>query len=520
VALFSGQLRVAQAYGTEEKGMTADTSSPVLVVDDDPTFRLFAELALQRAGYPVVTHADATAARDCIAQFGAEFFACVLTDYRMPGMDGMALVDWIRRQDPSLTSILITAQGEKRLVQQSMRTGALDFLDKPVGIAELHRAVSAAVAATAQRRKAVRLRREAEEAGRIQKWMVRFAEQTSEIAIDLCFHPKYQAGGDFLVHERLSGNRDVILVTDVAGHSLGAAYLSARFAGFASGLLEEGVSLDQLLERYNRFLLQRGSLDDGVISIAVTALLVDHDLGSMTAYSCGAPAPAWFRASGWLNAIWESRSSPLGWFTDLIPAKARTLIPSGAVWLWTDGLEDLAGDLGASPFSVAHALFEARAGGPEPSWLSEAGDDVLLARIRPKDRSGRAPDQAVEPLLVESYAPEQAVDIDALQTRWDRSLAIAFPQLSRNTRFDVLSCARESVLNALKQGSQQGHRAALQISYVPSEQTLLLRVGDPGGGHQFDVAEQHASVDTLAPAIETAGSLNGTDSIHEFALMA
>src|SRR5664279_5232518 len=101
--------------------MTADTSAPVLVVDDDSVFRTFAELALKKAGYSVVSHADGTTACDCIAQFGAESFACVLADYRMPGMDGLALIEWSRGKDPSLACILITAEGEKRLVQQSMR---------------------------------------------------------------------------------------------------------------------------------------------------------------------------------------------------------------------------------------------------------------------------------------------------------------------------------------------------------------------------------------------------------------
>ena len=174
----------------------------------------------------------------------------------------------------------------------------------------------------------------------------------------------------------------------------------------------------------------------------------------------------------------------------------------------------MAADLGVSPFSVAHALFEARTSGPEPSWLSKAGDDVLLARIRLGDRSGCAGDAAVEPLLGESYAPGQTVDIDSLQTRWDCGLAIALPQLSKSRRVDVLSCARESVLTALQQARRQGDLAVFQIGYVPNKQTLMLRVGS----RRFD-PERDAPMYTSASASEAAASIKGTDSIHEFTLL-
>ena len=411
-----------------------------------------------------------------------------------------------------------------------MRTRAFDFLDKPVDITVLRRVISDAVAATAHQRHALRLRRGVEEAGRIQKWMLRSSQQDNGIAIEFCFHPKSQAGGDFVVHHRLAGNRDVILVTDVAGHDLGAAYISSGFTGFARGLLEEGVPLDKVLERYNRFLVRGRFVEDGVLSIAVTALLVDRDQGSMTVYSCGAPPPAWLGDDGWVSTIENSRSSPLGWFDDLAPASVRAPIPPGTVWLWTDGLEELAASLNASPFSVAHALFEARANGSEPEWLPQAADDVLLARIWPGERTGAQGPAAVEPIVAESYSREQIADIDLLQARWERSLGIAFPRLSDRARFDVLLCARESVLNALQHGCGPGQKATFQINHVPSEQILRVRVADPGLGHTFD-AERRCLQDTFELgdlqrglvlvrgfATRTSIQRNGADLTLDFAM--
>ena len=87
--------------------MNSVTDGAVLVVDDDPVFRMFAELSLERAGFRTISHADGVAARDCIVRLGADAFACVLTDYRMPGIDGMSLIGWIRELDPSLAAVLV-----------------------------------------------------------------------------------------------------------------------------------------------------------------------------------------------------------------------------------------------------------------------------------------------------------------------------------------------------------------------------------------------------------------------------
>src|SRR4051812_34540232 len=107
-----------------------DSGSLVLAVDDDPVARRVLKRLLERDGYEVVVEASAEEAQAAFAARGAAHFGCVVTDYRMPGLNGVDLRAWVWLQDPTISAILVTAEGEQKLVEQSLRAGFADFLNK------------------------------------------------------------------------------------------------------------------------------------------------------------------------------------------------------------------------------------------------------------------------------------------------------------------------------------------------------------------------------------------------------
>jgi len=68
----------------------------------------------------------------------------VLADYRMPGEDGIDLLNWLQVEDPSLATVIITGAAEKSVVEASLRGGASDYLEKPVETARLRESVNLA----------------------------------------------------------------------------------------------------------------------------------------------------------------------------------------------------------------------------------------------------------------------------------------------------------------------------------------------------------------------------------------
>ena len=116
----------------------------VLIVDDDPALlqALPQALQLRMAEVTVETADSAAVALDRIA---ARDYDAIVTDIKMPGMDGLALLAEIRRRQPDTPILIITGHGEYDLSVRALRGGAYDFIQKPIDrddfVASLYRAI-------------------------------------------------------------------------------------------------------------------------------------------------------------------------------------------------------------------------------------------------------------------------------------------------------------------------------------------------------------------------------------------
>lgn len=110
------------------------TTETILFVDDEDHLRLAAEQSLQLEDLAVATFADASAA---LAHVARDFAGILVTDIRMPEMDGQALMARALEIDPEFPVILVTGHGDVELAVQTMRDGAYDFLEKPYAPARL-----------------------------------------------------------------------------------------------------------------------------------------------------------------------------------------------------------------------------------------------------------------------------------------------------------------------------------------------------------------------------------------------
>jgi CheY-like chemotaxis protein len=118
----------------------------VLVVDDEEGVRALVARGIGLDGHDVATASDGAEALEALqAANGA--FDLLLTDIRMPIMDGIALALAAKRDFPALTILLMTGYAEQRERARSLEHVVLDVLTKPFGIAELRRIVADALAA-------------------------------------------------------------------------------------------------------------------------------------------------------------------------------------------------------------------------------------------------------------------------------------------------------------------------------------------------------------------------------------
>ncbi|WP_137284518.1 hybrid sensor histidine kinase/response regulator [Halorussus salinisoli] len=114
--------------------MTGQESTPIRVlhVDDDPEFADLVKLYLQR-NHDALTVTTANSGPDALARFGNETFDCIVSDYNMPQMDGLELLDAVRDNYPDLPFILFTGRGSEEIASEAISAGVTDYLQKETG---------------------------------------------------------------------------------------------------------------------------------------------------------------------------------------------------------------------------------------------------------------------------------------------------------------------------------------------------------------------------------------------------
>ena len=108
--------------------MVNETCARVCLVDDDANLRAATAQWLELSGYEVDSYSDAPGA---LARLNADMSGVVVSDVRMPKMDGMEFLARVKAVDPDLPVVLITAHGDVQMAVEAMRRGAYDFIEKP-----------------------------------------------------------------------------------------------------------------------------------------------------------------------------------------------------------------------------------------------------------------------------------------------------------------------------------------------------------------------------------------------------
>ncbi len=127
----------------------------VLIVDDEPIARQNLAHALEREGIVTDTAADGDEALAKLQQSPAPL---VLTDLRMPGMDGLALLREIRQRLPATEVVVITAHASTDSTVEAMRAGAFYYIEKPFRLPEVRKVVREALEKTALKSENAQLR--------------------------------------------------------------------------------------------------------------------------------------------------------------------------------------------------------------------------------------------------------------------------------------------------------------------------------------------------------------------------
>jgi response regulator RpfG family c-di-GMP phosphodiesterase len=119
-----------------------DVSAKVLVVDDEPAITIALAKKLRRDGYDCLT---AGSGEEALRRLASDDLDVVITDVRMPGMSGIDLLKEVKRRDPAVQVILMTAYTDIGFAVDALRHKADDYLLKPFNLGELSASVAQSV---------------------------------------------------------------------------------------------------------------------------------------------------------------------------------------------------------------------------------------------------------------------------------------------------------------------------------------------------------------------------------------
>lgn len=255
----------------------------VLFVDDEPDLRAANVQALELADIPVTPFAEA---REALKDITPDFAGMVVTDLRMPGMDGLELFAAIRAVDPQIPVILISGHADVPTAVGALRDGAFDFLAKPFAADHL---VAACRRALETRRLVIENRRLREAAAAAAQSdnpligesavMVRLRETIAQVAradIDVLVEGETGSGKELVARllHRQGPRRGKPLIAVNCG-ALPEAYSEAELFGHVRGAVAHG-RLEQAgrIEQSDRGTLFLDEIDSMALAVQAGLLRV------------------------------------------------------------------------------------------------------------------------------------------------------------------------------------------------------------------------------------------------------
>lgn len=462
----------------------------ILLAEDSSVTRGLLRSWLAKSGFRVREARDGQEAWELFcAEEDPSVFSMLLTDLDMPRMDGLELVRRIRGRDPEIPVLVLTASEDMGSLKEALHLHVNEFLIKPFDSNGLRDHVQRLAA---RRRVGMEAHHHAATAQ-----AVRLAQRTMEAVpekdLPICSicEPLTDAGGDVFRCLRRPDGSVVLVLADVAGHSVTSSYAVAAFLGMLATFVQDWWGLAGLFHRLNQN-IQTGPFPEH--PVAVLAAHWDPRSGRLHVMNAGIPYGIWHRpALGRTQAI-TLKGAPLGLFDrPILKEKVLVLEPGDRVVFGTDGLFDIPspdqgffrdqvpafwaravdlpldqamGALCAAARNHGHGRFPddvLAVGLEQPAWLQDPHE--LLCAFPAEAASVERADMALTELL-------------AGHPRWR--------DLDASSRFDLMLALHEALTNAIEHGNggDAGKRVALAIRLADSG--VAVRVVDEGPG--FDLA--------------------------------
>jgi two-component system, NtrC family, sensor kinase len=214
--------------------MSNNTNWRILVIDDEPDVREVVALALADEGYTVDTAADGQAGVEQCRDFDPQI---VITDIRMPRMDGIQVLEHLKQHHSDIEVIVVTAFADIPLAIRALQLDASDFVTKPLDHDALHMALKRAMERYASRKQ-------------LRDYMQLLERDKARTTRDLVHHINFQ-------RNLIESSMDAILGCDITDRIILANPSMAKLVGIPKERLTNGMTMDALFSKSERVRLEQ-----------------------------------------------------------------------------------------------------------------------------------------------------------------------------------------------------------------------------------------------------------------------
>ena len=493
----------------------------ILLAEDSHMTRSMIRTWLERAGYRVQEAQDGLEAWDLFTHAPHNVrYDLLLTDVVMPRMDGMELIQLVRKADPAIPIGVLTSNEDKETVTSALHLRVNEYLNKPFKRGALMACVELLLAERSSRQDAKRSLETAQAVRLAQRSLAAVPEQG--VPMYSLYEPLTDAGGDVFRCYRCADGSILFVLADVAGHSVLSSYAVASFLGMLSNYAQECIGLTTLpggretsevelacslhpCGRYGRRpcdplphlaeKLNHGIQSGPFSEVPVCTLLGlwNPANGRLQLLNAGIPHGLHCRAQAGATFPIEINGTPLGVFPEPdLQGAVLQLEPGDRFLFGTDGFfevlspdqrtfQDSApeqwGALAKSPLDWALSVIceAARTHGD-----GVIADDLLVVGFEQPELE-RSPDELVLRL------PSTPRAVDMACERLKQRLGQVEAGLSQARAFDILLAVREALTNAVIHGNGNRPGNSVTLHCRPDgARGLVVSVVDEGGGFNLD----------------------------------
>ena len=296
----------------------------ILTVDDERSISYLLREVIQHMGHTVEQAGDGA---EAITLMQNQPFDLILTDLQMPRVNGMAVLKAAKALPDPPQVLFLTGHSSVQSAVQAMKSGAFDYLNKPLNLDELRIKLTVALQ---QRDMQQRLQRQAQKLAEHQKMLQRDLKlaatiqetllpapmETDQISIHLLHRPMLDVGGDYGSIQLIKDNFVYLTLIDVTGHGIAAALVVNRLCNEIRVLVETGRRPREILHGLNDFfihnLYRTGSF------LTAFSCMIDLNHNQLVYAGSAHPAMLFLEKTTQSLALLESQNTIIGFHNETL----------------------------------------------------------------------------------------------------------------------------------------------------------------------------------------------------------